>query len=438
MKKKIYFIQTTFRDRHGILYQGQKAPFQSLALAALSSTVPNDWEKEFCLEYFEKINYKSDASVIGISCMAYDLFHGIEVAAEFKKQGKIVLFGGYQPYFSKKMIRHCSDSVIFGHPSPQDMNTLLSDVLNNQIKEEYSFGVNINFPFDYSVYNNIKLQFPPVLSSIGCKNNCDFCCICSVYKKFYLRKLDFVMQDLHSIRSFSKYACFVDSNIFNNRKYLIQLCRRIKDEKLKLEWGAQFTIDIANDDEVLELLQKSGCKLLMIGLESLSQINMKNVSKNYSTENYFNQIKKLKRFGIHVFGLFLLGLDDDKPSDFDALYQFIQKSGIVVAGLNILLPAPETPIYERLKKENRLNFKEDSFFSHTFLDKEICNKCYHTPKYISAEELESKFMELSKKLASYPALIKRSLSLNPITALTLLGLNIGFRKQYLNLERDYK
>ena len=122
------------------------------------------------------------------------------------------------------------------------------------------------------------------------------------------------------------------------------MCRRIKDEKLKLEWGAQFTIDIANDDESIELLEKSGCKLLMIGLESLSQINMQNVSKNYSTENYFNQIKKLKRFGIHVFGLFLLGLDDDKPSDFDALYQFIQESGIVVAGLNILLPAPETPI----------------------------------------------------------------------------------------------
>lgn len=61
MKKKIYLIQTTFRDRHGILYQGKQAPFQSLALSALSSTIPMDWEKKFCLEYFEDINYESDA-----------------------------------------------------------------------------------------------------------------------------------------------------------------------------------------------------------------------------------------------------------------------------------------------------------------------------------------------------------------------------------------
>lgn len=438
MKKKIYLVQTTFRDRHGILYQGKQAPFQSLALSALSSTIPQDWEKEFCLEYFENINYESDASVIGISCMAYDLFHGINVAQEFKKKGKVVIFGGYQPYFSKEMIKDCSDAVIFGHPGLSDMSSLLEDILNNQLKKEYKFGVNVNFPFDYSVYNNIKLQFPPVLSSIGCKNHCIFCCVCSVYKKFYLRDLNFVMQDLHSIRTFSKYACFVDSNIYNDRQYLLDLCERIRNEKLNLKWGAQSTIDIANDDEVLENLQSSGCKLLMIGLESLSQSNMKNVGKNYQTENYFHQIKKLKKYGIFVFGLFLLGLDDDKLSDFTALYNFIQQSGIVVAGLNILIPAPETPIYEQLKKEKRLNFSEDSFFSHTFLDKEICNRCYFTPKYFSPEELESKFMELSKKLASYPAMIKRSLSFNPINVVTLFGLNLGFRKQYLDLERDYK
>jgi hypothetical protein len=47
-------------------------------------------------------------------------------------------------------------------------------------------------------------------------------------------------------------------------------------------------------------------------------------------------------------------------------------------------------------------------------------------------------MELNKKLASYPAMIKRTLSLNPINTFTLFDLNLGFRKQYLDLEKDYK
>ena len=79
---------------------------------------------------------------------------------------------------------------------------------------------------------------------------------------------------------------------------------------------------------------------------------MQNVSKNYSTENYCNQIKKLKRFGIHVFGLFLLGLDDDKPSDFDALYQFIQESGIVVGDLIYCCRRPRRLFMRDLRGES--------------------------------------------------------------------------------------
>lgn len=437
MKKKIYLIQTTFRKRNGILYQGKLAPFQSLALAALSATIPQDWEKEFCLEYFNEINYESDASVIGLSCMAYDLVHAIEVAEEFKKKGKKIIFGGYQPFFSKERIKHVCDSVVFGNPGPGEMKELLNDALNGKLNSEYVFGVDINFPFDYSIYKNINLQFPPVLSSIGCKNNCNYCCTAAIYKKYHMRDQKYVLDDIESICQSSKYACFVDANIYNERDYLLDLCSNIVKGKFKLSWGAQATIDIANDDEVLNSLQMAGCKLLMIGLESLSQTNMKNVRKNYNIKKYSDQIQKLRSYGIYVFGLFLLGLDDDKASDFNRLYNFIQQTGIVVAGLNILLPSPDTPIFQKLKSENRLLINEEDFIHKTYLDKEIINKCYYYPKNMSIKELEDNFMKLSGKLASFRGMIRRSLSFNLYDSLRIFGLNMGFRKQYLDLKRDY-
>lgn len=437
MKKKIYLIQITFRKRNGILYQGKLAPFQSLALAALSATIPQDWEKEFCLEYFNEINYESDASVIGLSCMAYDLVHAIEVAEEFKKKGKKIIFGGYQPYFSKERIKHVCDSVVFGNPGPGEMKGILNDALNGNLKSEYVFGVDINFPFDYSIYKNINLQFPPVLSSIGCKNNCNYCCTAAIYKKYYMRDQKYVLDDIESICQSSKYACFVDANIYNERDYLLSLCSNIEKGKFKLSWGAQATIDIANDDEVLSSLKMAGCKLLMVGLESLSQQNMKDVRKNYNIKKYRDQIQKLRSYGIYVFGLFLLGLDDDKPSDFNRLYNFIQQTGIVVAGLNILLPSPDTPIFQKLKSENRLLINEDDFIHNTYLDKEIINKCYYHPKNMSIKELEDNFMKLSGKLASFRGMIRRSLSFNIYDSLRIFGLNMGFRKQYLDLKRDY-
>src|SRR3990172_3788175 len=98
MKKKIYLVQPTYRDQHGILLKVSKLYTISLALPALSSTIPYDWEKEFCYEYFQDINLDSDASVVGISCMGYEIFRGVELATEFTKRGKTVLFGGFQPH----------------------------------------------------------------------------------------------------------------------------------------------------------------------------------------------------------------------------------------------------------------------------------------------------------------------------------------------------
>jgi radical SAM superfamily enzyme YgiQ (UPF0313 family) len=213
--------------------------------------------------------------------------------------------------------------------------------------------------------------------------------------------------------------------------------QKISKGKFNLSWGAQSTIDIANDEEVLKSLKRAGCRLFMIGFESLSQKNMKDVRKNYNIEKYLNQVKKLRAYGIYVFGLFLLGLDDDQPSDFERLYKFIQKSGIVVAGLNILLPSPDTPIFDKLKSENRLLINDKDFMDRTYLDKDIINKCFYYPKNMSVRELEDNFMNLSKKLASFRGMIIRSLTANLYDSLRIFGLNMGFRKQYLDLKRDY-
>src|SRR4030042_4440066 len=105
MKKKIYLIQPTYRNVDGRLLKGTSLFIHSLVLPILSATIPTDWKKEFCLEYFEDVNYQSDASVVGISSMGYDLVHGCEIAETFKKQGKVVILGGYQAYFSRDRLR---------------------------------------------------------------------------------------------------------------------------------------------------------------------------------------------------------------------------------------------------------------------------------------------------------------------------------------------
>ena len=298
MKKKIYLVQPTYSNRDGQLFKCKSLYIYSLALPALSAAIPFDWEKDFCLECFEDVNYKTDASVIGISSMGYDLFHGYEIAQKFKKHGKIVLFGGPQIHFSHHRIDSICDSVIYGHPGPKDMARILGDIEARRLASKYHCGKEINFPFDYSVFDNKRILFMPVLTSIGCRNCCEFCCTAALYNGHYrLRRIEHVLADLQVICRRTRNAVFVDSNIYNNREYLLRLCSRIVKENIRFRWGAQCSIDIGEDSEALHLLKQAGCRILFVGLETINQSNLDGFNKHYCVERYPELIRRIKKSG---------------------------------------------------------------------------------------------------------------------------------------------
>lgn len=431
MKKKIYLIQPTYRDRNGNLLKGQSIFIHSLALPILSNTIPSDWEKEFCLEYFEDVNYETDASVIGISSMGYDLVHGIEIGNAFKKRGKTVIFGGYQAVFSKNLLHSICDSIVFGNPGPMEMKNILVDIEAGTAAPQYYCDSNINFPFDYSIFNGKRIQFMPLLSSVGCRNRCDFCCTAAVYKEHYrLRNPKHVLADLRAARRMTRYVGFVDSNIYNNRDYLLRLCSMIIKENLNIRWGAQTTIDIGEDWEVLKLLRRAGCGILFVGLETPHQASLDSVGKRYFVEGYRELIKRIHKAGISIAGYFIVGLDGDSNSTFEALFDLIHDARVNLPILNILLPAPGTKIFDRLKKEGRLLIqKEEEFLLNNIYYNTSCNRCFFIPKQMSVEEVEGKFIDLLRRLCSYRETIHRIVTIDPAGMVFLLLMNLSFREE---------
>jgi radical SAM superfamily enzyme YgiQ (UPF0313 family) len=429
MKKKIYLIQPTYRNVDGRLLKGTSLFIHSLVLPILSATIPTDWKKEFCLEYFEDINYDTDASVVGISSMGYDLVHGSEIAEAFKKQGKIVIFGGYQAHFSRNRLYSVCDSIVFGNPGPYEMKKILGDIEAGHIAPEYHCGIDINFQFDYSVFSGKKIHFMPVLSSVGCRNQCDFCCTAGIYRgRYRLRNLNYVLADLQVARRRTRYLGFVDSNIYNNREYLLRLCSRIIEQNLDIRWGGESTIDIAEDSEVLKSLRRAGCRVLFIGLETPNQQSLNSINKPYSAERYRESIQRIHRAGIYVAGYFILGLDGDTHSSFDDLFEFIHKARVNLPILNLLLPVPGTRTFARLRAEGRLLIQnEDEFIQNNLYYNTSCNRCFFIPKNMSVEEAEVKFIDLNRRLCSFREILWRSAAIRPSELAFLLYMNLAFR-----------
>jgi radical SAM superfamily enzyme YgiQ (UPF0313 family) len=403
----------------------------------LSAATPKNWDKEASLEFFEDLNYDTDASVIAITSMGYDIIHGMEIAKKFRSMGKIVIFGGYQAHFSEKYLRDSCDSVVHGNPGPKALSKILSEAENNCLNQDYSCEIDVNFPFDYSILARHKISFMPVLSSVGCINDCDFCCTAAIYKsKYRLRNIDCVMKDLIEVNRLSGKAGFVDNTIYNNREYLLLLLKSMLNFKISLKWGAQATINIGDDIEVLHYLYKSGCRILFIGMESVNQKNLEGVNKNYLVEDYTKRIENIHKAGIKIAGYFMYGLYNDSEETVSDICNFINSTKIEVPLLNFLTPAPGTRVYERLKQEKRLLFDDDrELLSNKHFYNSATNTCFFKPKYMTYEEAEKNFLELYRKLAGYIQILKRSIKLNPFIAIFLLGMNIVFRSEYLGMKK---
>jgi hypothetical protein len=96
--------------------------------------------------------------------MGYDILHGYEIADEFRRRGKVVLFGGYQAHFSRNRLKGSAHSIVYGNPGPAEMANILGDVEAGSLAPEYQAGVNVNFPFDYSMLAKRRIGFMPIAS----------------------------------------------------------------------------------------------------------------------------------------------------------------------------------------------------------------------------------------------------------------------------------
>ncbi|HEY6626664.1 MAG TPA: radical SAM protein, partial [Ignavibacteriaceae bacterium] len=339
MKKKIYIIQPTYRLMDGKLIKELPLFNYSYNLPIISATIPEDWQKETCLEYTEKVDFDTDASVIIITSPGYDVARSVEIIEQFKQKNKIVIFGAHMDKFSDKILRNICDAVFYGYPNPDKMREMLIDVETGNLKCEYHFGNNLNFAFDYSVLKKMKMPFIPMIASLGCRYKCSYCCYPPIFGGHYhLRNVEHVISDLKVVAEMKKPVAFLDANLYNNRKYLVQLCNRIIEEKIHLKWGAQCTVNIGDDEEVLELLYKAGCRMIFLGLETLDNKNMIQLNKEMNADHYSRQISGLHKAGIQVGAFFMLGLDKDDESTFERIYSFFQENKVEVPYVHIYFP----------------------------------------------------------------------------------------------------
>ncbi|MDH5656667.1 MAG: radical SAM protein, partial [Spirochaetia bacterium] len=236
--------------------------------------------------------------------------------------------------------------------------------------------------------------------SRGCRYRCDFCSI----QNFYSRKnsqflIENVIADVESAKN--RWIFFVDDNILGDIKKLKEFLKELIP--LKISWMTQISIDFADDEELMNLMTESGCRAVILGLETLNQKTIRQMKKNWArVGSYSERLKKIQSAGIMIYGSFVFGYDADRSDDISYTLEFALEQKMLLANFNMLQPYPGTSLYDRLKKEGRLMY-EAWWLDENYRYGDVV---FH-PRGMSAEELSEGCRKARHAFHSYSSIAKR-------------------------------
>jgi len=213
------------------------------------------------------------------------------------------------------------------------------------------------FPDLSLIHGHRRIKINPVLTSRGCPFDCTFCSVTEMFgHRYRLRNSDSVIEELKQCTA--KQTFFYDDNFAANRTRAKVLCEKLIRSGLTAGWSAQARVDVAEDEELLRLMQRSGCFMLYVGLESVNPVTLDAFNKHQKVEEIEECIRKLHKYNIMVHGMFITGADDDEPQTIRDTVKFSLKNKIDTVQFSMLTPIPGTRLYRQLDKEGRIFSKD--------------------------------------------------------------------------------
>lgn len=397
--------------------------FSMLSALSVAAAAPHDIETEIVDENVQPIDFNGDASIIGVSFMTYNAPRAYEIAGRFRRRGQTVFFGGYHPTLMPEEAAEHADAVCIGE-AEANLPRMIADYRHGRLEKFYRFA---SAEFRSPRVNPELLRardYMPALvvqATRGCHHRCEFCSVSAFSEHSFKKKP--VADVVAEIRCGGrKLVLFMDDNLAADPGYLKALLQALVP--LRIRWYSQIAFNVTRDAELLDLMQRSGCRGVFIGFESLVQESLLETGKGFNcAAEYEAGIRALHRRRIGVIAAFVLGYDHDRPEIFDRTLQFLDDAQADALQLSVLTPFPGTPLFRRLEREGRIH---DRNWEHYDL-----GHLTFTPKNMSAAELESGHNSTLCRFYSWPSIVRRLCRQMGYLGATELGLlallNWGYR-----------
>ena len=414
---KIYLISPTHYLPDGRLVKSIQYWTSAITLPYLKALTPREHQVEFTDELMHDVDLNSDADLIGITAMGPQIARGYVLADHFRARGKKVVMGGsWVSLNPEQALEHC-DAILMGE-AEYVWKELVEDFGAGRNKVRYQadqwhslVGLprvpyeELSLPLfrpDLWAKSSFYRQYFhwPVSASRGCPHPCEYCTVQTYYSRsFRSRPVEEVVEDFRVIKSLGgKKVLILDDNPIGNISYAKELFRALIP--MKMAWASQCTINIARNKEVLDLAARSGCRTLSIGLESVTQENLEDVSKGFNKAPRFAEdLKAIRDKGIQVIALMMVGLDGDTTESFQKTLQFLVDNKITFLKLFTPCPYPGTKYFNDMEAAGRILTKDWNRYDY--------GSPLIQPTHMTPDEMMEGFTQLYKDFYSLPNIMRR-------------------------------
>ncbi len=423
-------------------------------MPALKALTPRGWDVTITDELVSDVDLDRPCDVVGIGAMGPQIARAYELADAFRARGRKVVLGG--PWVSlappEASLAH-ADAIVVGEAETV-WARCLEDLAGGRGGGVYraerfvdlggtrtrSLGpravgterVDVFSKIDYrdlalvrwdrwkaSPLYRVYFHWPLVFAR-GCPHPCTYCAVQTFYERSYrTRAIDAVIEDVRRIKALGgRNLLFLDDNPIADVDAAKELFRRLEGEKIK--WTSQCTIEIARDEELLDLAARSGCVALSIGFESDDAHVLDGIKKGFNRPSrYEEDLRRLRARGIQVIALMMLGMDGQDARVFDRVVDRLERDGVSLVKLFTPAPYPGTRFHEEMREKGRILDDDWARYDYGSLLVE--------PDGMTPAELRDGFDRAYKRFYGLPSIAKRMLRVprrNPVAHAAYLVANL--------------
>ncbi|MFL0750107.1 MAG: B12-binding domain-containing radical SAM protein [Prochlorococcus sp.] len=353
----------------------RKVLLPPLGLVTVAALLPQDWEMKLVDRNVREINEVEWqwAELVVISGMIVQKDDMQQQIADAKRRGLTVAVGG--PFASSTPEAPELDLADFkvldeGEITlPMFLEAIQSGKTSGRFSAEGDKPDVTETPiprFDLlnlDAYDSMSVQF-----SRGCPFNCEFCDIIVLYGRIPRTKtpeqLIAELQTLYDL-GWRRSIFLVDDNFIGNKrnaKLLLKAIRQWQEEKgYPFSFATEASVNLADDDEMMRMMHEARFESVFLGIETPDESSLESAGKVQNTRNPLDAaVDLITANGIRVMAGFIIGFDGEKDGAGGRIVDFVTRTGIPAAMMGMLQALPNTALWHRLEKEDRLIQDKDA------------------------------------------------------------------------------